>query len=307
VSTIIIGVDESERSEDAIAFGNRIADAAKATVVVANAYPFSDAPSRASNARYRTALREDALITVRHARTKLEDVPEERTLLRIIAEPSPAKALHQLAHAEHAALVVVGSTHTGRVGRVLPGSTGERLLHGSPCAVAVVPKGYRERAKQPIRRIGVAYDGTEEAKAALVGAAALARGLDAQLEVIGIATTEYLTTPALLAAEDLAALQREVEEHVQESLDAAVAGLPAGVVAETVRLSGAPAPLLEDRSEQLDLLVMGSRGYGPLRSVVVGGVSGQLMRSAHCPVIVVPRGVEAPLTALFETPKTTVA
>jgi nucleotide-binding universal stress UspA family protein len=50
------------------------------------------------------------------------------------------------------------------------------------------------------------------------------------------------------------------------------------------------AETLVERSRGLDLLVAGSRGYGPLR-----GVSGRLSREAHCPVIVVPRGVEARL------------
>ena len=44
---------------------------------------------------------------------------------------------------------------------------------------------------------------------------------------------------------------------------------------------------------------MGSRGYGPLRAVLLGSVSGRLVREAACPVIVVPRGVEAPLEELF--------
>ena len=118
MSTIIIGVDESERSEDAIAFGRRLAEAAQATVVVANAYPYSDTPSRASNGAYRKALREDALVTTRNMRSKLGDAPDERALLRIIPDPSPAKALHHIAHAERAALVIVGSTHTGHAGRV---------------------------------------------------------------------------------------------------------------------------------------------------------------------------------------------
>ena len=46
-------------------------------------------------------------------------------------------------------------------------------------------------------------------------------------------------------------------------------------------------------------MLVGSRGYGPLRSVLVGGVSGRLMRTVQCPVIVIPRGVEAPLATLF--------
>ena len=46
-------------------------------------------------------------------------------------------------------------------------------------------------------------------------------------------------------------------------------------------------------------MLAGSRGYGPLRSVLVGGVSGRLMHTVHCPVIIVPRGVQAPLAMLF--------
>jgi hypothetical protein len=46
---------------------------------------------------------------------------------------------------------------------------------------------------------------------------------------------------------------------------------------------------------------MGSRGYGPVRAVLAGGVSGRVAREAHCPVIVVPRGVDAPLGDLFPT------
>jgi nucleotide-binding universal stress UspA family protein len=43
---------------------------------------------------------------------------------------------------------------------------------------------------------------------------------------------------------------------------------------------------------------MGSRGYGPLRAVLVGGVSGKVIRSAHCPVVVIPRGATTTLDEL---------
>ena len=52
---------------------------------------------------------------------------------------------------------------------------------------------------------------------------------------------------------------------------------------------GNAAEILAEASEQLDLLVLGSRGYGPLHSVVVGGVAGRVVREAACPVIVLPR------------------
>ena len=41
-----------------------------------------------------------------------------------------------------------------------------------------------------------------------------------------------------------------------------------------------------------DLLVCGSRGYGPLRRVLLGGVSSRLLRRAACPLLVVPRRTE---------------
>ena len=52
---------------------------------------------------------------------------------------------------------------------------------------------------------------------------------------------------------------------------------------------------------------MGSRGYGPLHAVIAGGLSGRLMRTSHCPVIVVPRGIEAPLETLFGPARTAAA
>ena len=55
------------------------------------------------------------------------------------------------------------------------------------------------------------------------------------------------------------------------------------------------------------MLVMGSRGYGPLHAVLAGGLAGQLLRRAECPVIVVPRGIEQPLERLFDEPAATVA
>jgi nucleotide-binding universal stress UspA family protein len=72
-------------------------------------------------------------------------------------------------------------------------------------------------------------------------------------------------------------------------------------------LEGDPAERLIAASEKLDLLVTGSRGYGPLRAVLAGGVSGRVIRGAHCPVIVVPRGVEAPLGELFAPMRATAA
>ena len=91
-----------------------------------------------------------------------------------------------------AALIVVGSTHTGRAGRVLPGSTGERLLHGSPCAVAVVPTDYRDSATS--RSAGSASPTTRPTRRAgrVRRPPSWRKALGAELEIIGVVAAEYL-------------------------------------------------------------------------------------------------------------------
>ena len=80
-----------------------------------------------------------------------------------------------------------------------------------------------------------------------------------------------------------------LRERASEALDAAVAKIEGEPRAEAFFAVGDPAEILVEASEQLDLLLVGSRGYGPLRSVVVGGVAGRVVREAACPVIVLPR------------------
>jgi nucleotide-binding universal stress UspA family protein len=299
VSTIVIGVDASSRSKDAIALGRRLASVSNAHVVVASAFSYSDVPSRSSNSVYRAALRDDAIEVAGTMRDRLEGIAADHVHVRVMAQPSAAHGLHDLAHAEHAAVIVVGSSHTGHFGRVLPGSTGERLLHGSPAAVAIAPLGYSERDEAPIRTIGVAYNGSDEAKAAVAGALALAHAFDADLEIIGVVAAETYSAPSMMGGPSVIELRQDVERHLQASLDAVVAGLPESIKATAVRLAGDPADQLAERSAGLDLLIAGSRGYGPLHSVLVGGVSGRLTRTVQCPTIIVPRGVESSLDALF--------
>jgi nucleotide-binding universal stress UspA family protein len=53
---------------------------------------------------------------------------------------------------------------------------------------------------------------------------------------------------------------------------------------------GDPADTLALQSADLDLLVTGSRGYGPVGAVLLGGTTHRLVTSAACPVLVVPHG-----------------
>jgi len=97
---------------------------------------------------------------------------------------------------------------------------------------------------------------------------------------------------------DLTAVEREARVKAEASLRAVVAELGDDVTVEVDAFVGDPADILIDLSERLDLLICGSRGYGPLRAVMLGSVTRRVVAVAHCPVAVVPRGAEAALQDL---------
>ena len=249
-----------------------------------------------------------------HATQALDELTADLDTAHEVRElrgTSAPRALHEAAEAEDAGLLVVGSTDRGAVGRLLPGSTAERLMHGAPCPIAVVPHGWEPRgAFDPI---GVAYVPTDEGVEALRGAHALARKAGARLRVLalvkpGVGVTAATETPKAGQAgtdvEDVEGAHRlELENAAREAL----AGLNGSVAVEVDALVDDPADALVRISEHLDLLVCGSRGYGPLRAVLLGGVSRQVVAEARCPVIVLPRGVKAPLEALTTAPGTIAA
>lgn len=80
--------------------------------------------------------------------------------------------------------------------------------------------------------------------------------------------------------------QLRAERVLREAVDRMRADYPA-VTVETAVVEGAPARVLVDMSEHADLLVVGTRGLGGFRGLLLGSVSSQCVHHAHCPVTVV--------------------
>jgi nucleotide-binding universal stress UspA family protein len=207
---------------------------------------------------------------------------------RLVPSSSAAHGLHDLAQAESAAMIVVGSAATeGYDRRVFAGSTASRLLSGAECPIAVAPKGLAGHGWKGPARIGVAYLGTSEGMQALHTAADVARRTGAALHLFTAVAEEASVVPWLVGVDGENAFKATVREGVQKSLDEAVA-TTAGLNVTAGLLIGDVVGLLADLPE-VDLLVCGSRGYGPVRRVLLGGVSSRLMRRSANPVLVVPR------------------
>lgn len=296
-ATIIVGVDDSPRSEDAITLARALAEASGADVLAVCAFPYDDRPEAHFNLAMRPLLQELADKTLEKLCEPLTDDARVRRLA--VADVSPARALERIAREEDAALIVVGSSHAGSHARLHPGSTAQRLLHGAPCPVALAPLGYRLRPHLKLQRVSVAYDASPEAARALSAGLLIARAAGAPLRVIHVFTRDWPVSPSMLAVPGYVRLTPAAEEAARAELDRTVAALPGDVWSEPAFLHGDPAHELAVESEVADLLVIGSRGYGPLKSVLLGGVSGRVVRTAACPVLILPNGAEASLDALF--------
>lgn len=199
----------------------------------------------------------------------------------------PIHALHELASYEGASLLVFGAAKQDLADH-LHVSLMERMVHGAPCAVAVAPVGYEPRAP---RRIGVGFAISQEGRAAIELARQLAAMTGGSVKLIGGAGLEPALASYSFSSPALVEVEEEIYKETEEALVHFCAELADGAPVEREVIRGDPASVLIDSSSQLDLLVLGSRAYGPLRHVLLGSVSARVMREAHCPVLVVPRGV----------------
>ncbi|MFC7534379.1 universal stress protein [Actinoplanes sp. GCM10030250] len=282
---VIVGADSSAASADALALGRWAAQTLDLPLIVAVVRP---APSAIGSGRVDAEWTADrhraAEAVLATARDTLGDPPGVE--YRVVASTSAAHGLHDLAEHENAALLVVGSRSTGPAARLFAGSTAERLLSGSVCPVAVAPAGLPQ-PPGALGRIGVAYVDTPDGRAALTEAARLARRTGSPLLLVTVVARGDAAVPFLLGDDAERAFLDTARETYEDALRKAAESVP-GVTVNWELRSGDVVETLADLAE-VDVLFCGSRGYGPARRVLLGGVSARLLRRACRPLVVVPR------------------
>jgi nucleotide-binding universal stress UspA family protein len=288
---IVVGYDATSTSRDALALASVLAEVTGAELLVTRIYhvPFSEWRLPPEAEQLRDDLAADAAADVEEARSYIAGDLNVRFCA--YEAPSAVEGLHNFAESESADLIVVGTTHRGTRARATIGGVAERLLHGAPCAVAVAPPELAGEEGRGLRTIGVGYDASPESRQALDAASALAVMANATVHVIGIfehAPNHSYGYGSMIAAYPNLELDAKAafETDVREAADSLPDELRALVVLEL----GLAADVIRERAERLDLLVVGSRGYGPLRRVLLGSVAAQLAHTSPCPLLVTPRG-----------------
>ena len=139
------------------------------------------------------------------------------------------------------------------------------------------------------RNILVAIDGSPDAEHALGHAIDLAEAMNARLTIFSAVPAPPSLTYATPGAAALADIQEKTREETEAIVSAAVERVPDAVSVTTVVKDDPVKPALIEQIEGggHDLVVMGSRGRGAVRSVLLGSVSHHVLHHARVPVLIV--------------------
>ncbi len=257
---IVVGIGDSEHSAEALVLAQLLAGPLGGPLVLVHSQP---------------------------RKGPLVDTHSEPAV-RLAQADSPANGLRQIAEQENAQLIVIGHSHPSGLGRLRPRSVGEKLLSEGRLPMAIAPRGYAE-AEHSLNHIASAFDGSSESRRALEWAAHLTTSNAGRLRVISV----HASMPVAglgFAAQSVNPVLRQDLKREQAAAIAALGGPAEGVVRD-----GSPAGVLVEASREADLLVMGSRGHGPLPAALLGSVAHHVVRHAACPVVVHPHMAGKPL------------
>lgn len=136
-----------------------------------------------------------------------------------------------------------------------------------------------------MKNILVPVDGSEGSDRAVTEAISIAEACEAKLNFLYVANINQLAINACLSD----AILEAVTKAGNVVLDRAMEMVPSGIEKEAFSETGSPAVVILDfaTSNDMDLIVMGSRGLGPLKGLFMGSVSSYVVTHSVCPVLIV--------------------
>jgi nucleotide-binding universal stress UspA family protein len=281
-TTIVVGVDGLQGGRDALLFAHRLGERAGGALVAVHVHPSHFFSLRGLRSGVEVVARDEADGLLQR-QLAAAGVPARAI---VTADASPGRGIHRVAEELDADLMVIGSSHRGPVGRVVAGDNVRAVLVGAGRPVVVVSHPADEaRLGQPV--IGVGYDGSPEGREALAWGAGLAEAVDGCVRVIYTVESGDRFSPGVSYGFNWVGPVPEREEHAKSVVAEAAADIGDRATGQVV-VSTARDELAR-LSQELDLLVLGSHGYGPVRRTLLGSTSDRLAHTAACPVVVVPR------------------
>ena len=288
---ILCATDFSDFSNHAIPYGIALAREFKARLFLCHVIDLSSA---AIYGEAVLALEEQQKRMTKHAQDEMTRLMSKES---IDWEPliTVGNAAHEIARlaADKKIDIAIAASH-GRAGlkRIILGSVTERLMRTLPCPLLVVrspDRGFVTPADQAItlKRVLVGCDFSPNSSLALQYGLSLAQEFQADLHLVHVmqpSHDDYLKKPG------------EAKQDLHRDLGAEIKSRLADIVPEeaqtwckpvTVLLAGRPHEEITKYAmvNDIDLIVLGVRGYGLVESLFVGSTTDRVMRRASCPVL----------------------
>jgi nucleotide-binding universal stress UspA family protein len=286
---IVVGYDGSPGSRDALGWAVRTAERCDLEVDVVHAWSAGILPAQVVTTvtpppEWQQAAQQILAEALDLARATSREV----TVSGELAFGSPATVLLEASHT--ASMMVLGSRGHGGFVDLLTGSTSLQVASHAGCPTVVIrPESAGARGDEA-GRVVVGIDGSPVSEAALAFAVEQASWRGVGLTVVHAWDIAYMNVPGRVGAipPELHQAERETAETVvAESL----AGWQEKYPDVDIRVSvpqTSPAGALVAASAGAELLVVGTRGRGGFRALLLGSVSHSVLHHAHGPVAVVP-------------------
>lgn len=282
---VVVGIDGSAPSGAALARAVEEAGRRGADLVVVSAWSYPPLSSEEQlHSTPAMVEREVRLGTDRQVEEALGGGPDPVSLDVRVERGPPARTL--LAAADGADILVVGRRDRSVLRHLLLGSVADQCLRHAPCPVMVVP-GAEDVGGDPRGPVVVGVDGSVDAQRALGWALEEARRSGCELRVVTCGEDPMAGTGETIdPPPDLAVTEEVARRRLARAVDDA--GGPGGVPVEPCVEWGDPATILVHHAGSARLLVVGSRGRGGFRRLVLGSVAHHAAHLAPCPVVVLP-------------------
>ena len=288
---ILVAIDGSDDAKAALAWLEHLPLPADKNVKVLTAVqppiPFIDVDK---SQEVRATLMAEARRLVTDAASELRLTGKFSTG-EVVVEDDARQAIVTTAREWPADLIAMGARGLGSVARFFLGSVSRAVARDAPCPVLVCKGQPRQLAS-----VTVALDGSDHARQALGWLTSqLTLSPSTRVRFLGVAEPQHYPSsapgilgPTLAAA--VAAIEAERRTGLEAELAAAAKTVAARVPAiETSVVSGAPAEMIARDIErsQTDLVVLGARGLGGIRRLLLGSVSEAVLTHATCSVLIV--------------------
>lgn len=283
---VLVGVDGSPPSDVAVVWAARHAQATHRPLAIAHGTGAPDVNSFAFDIpEARQALRDDGARITEAARTLAHSTSPEIDITLEVAVADPRQMLRQ--RAVPGTLVVLGARGLGRITGLVLGSVASALV-GQPPGPVVIARSEPETGDAAVKPVVVGVDGTGSSSGAIDLAYETASREKRPLEAIyGLGVSDAYSYWDLPSDEQLTKLREQYELRVAAALAGHAERFP-DVTVRIVLSTDSPAHALRRASKTASMVVLGTRGRGPMTGRLLGSVSRSVVERGRSTVAVVP-------------------